>query len=418
MRVEIITTGTELLLGTVTNRHPAWLGRQLFALGLRVARQVAVPDGEAIQVALAESLARADLVILTGGLGPTSDDLTRDFAAGAFGRPLHLRDDILEKIRDFFHRRKIVPPASIKRQAQVPEGAVVLENHHGTAPGLVLEGRPGTPVAGKAAILLPGPPRELHPMWTDAALPWLREWLGESGQVRQRVWRILGVGESRVEEMLEADLLALAGPGEIEVGYCSRSGEVDLRLVSAADSVFAPADRLIRDALGAAVYAEGEHTLEHTVIELAAAAGKKIAVAESCTGGLVAKRLTDVPGSSAAFEFGWITYANAAKTAELGVPESLLAAHGAVSKPVALAMAQGALVRADADVAVSLTGIAGPGGGSEEKPVGTVWLGLALKGGDTQTLTKRLAPHREAFRHMASQLALDLVRKALLDRSG
>lgn len=414
MRVEIITTGTELLLGTVTNTHPAWLGRELFALGLRVQRQVAVPDGQAIKAALAESLERADLVILTGGLGPTSDDLTRDFAAEAFGREMHLQDDILEKIQGFFRQRKIEPPASIKRQAQLPEGAVVLENNHGTAPGLILEGQSGTDLAGKATILLPGPPRELHPMWTASALPWLREWLGESGKMHQRVWRILGVGESRVEEMLEPKLLALGEPDTIEVGYCARSGEVDLRLVTADDSIFDQADRLIRDALGAAVYAEGEHTLEHTVIELAAEDGKKIATAESCTGGLVAKRLTDVAGSSAAFEYGWVTYANAAKTAELGVPETLLAEHGAVSEPVARAMAEGALERSGADVAVSLTGIAGPGGGTVEKPVGTVWLGLAVKGGETIAFTKQLAPHREAFRYMASQIALDMIRKALL----
>jgi nicotinamide-nucleotide amidase len=406
MRVEIINTGTELLLGRVTNTHLSFLAQSLFGLGLRVERQVTVPDGVAIAEALDEALARADLIIVTGGLGPTSDDITRDAAAEAFGKKLIFHQDILDGIAVKFARRKI-PMNDLQRpQAMVPEGGVVLENANGTAPGLIVENDK------TVAVLLPGPPRELRPMWTDSALPWLRKkYADRLGPAHEVTLRILGVGETRVQMLVEEDVRAL---GPVEVGYCARSGEVDLRFIAPDEALLQKAADLARSRLSDAIYTEGVETMEEAVVRLARAAGKTVATAESCTGGLTANRITDVSGSSEVFRFGWVTYANEAKTSELGVSPELLANYGAVSAEVARAMAEGALRNSGADVAVAVTGIAGPTGGRPEKPVGLVYFGLAKKGSEVQTLERTLSPVRETFKYMASQIALDLLRRALV----
>jgi len=406
MRVEIINTGTELLLGHVTNTHLGYLGQSLFGLGLRVERQVTVPDGAAITEAFKEALTRAELIIVTGGLGPTSDDITREAAAEAFDLKLIYHQEILDGIAAKFAARKFVMNDLQRSQAMVPEGGFVLENANGTAPGLIIE-------KGKAiAMLLPGPPNELKPMWETEALPWLRQRLAATmGTVHEVSLRILGLGETRVQILLEDEVKAL---GPIEIGYCARPGEVDLRLIGSDEKLVQQAAALARAKVGADIYAEGNETMEQVVVRLARAADKTIATAESCTGGLVATRITNVSGSSEIFRYGWVTYANEAKTAELGVPEALLAEHGAVSAEVAQAMAEGALQRSSADVAVSVTGIAGPTGGTPEKPVGLVYFGLATRNGKTQTVQKNLSPKRDTFRMMASQIAFDLVRRALI----
>jgi len=407
MRVEIINTGTELLLGRVTNTHLGFLAQGLFGLGLRVERQVTVPDGVAIAEALNEAMARADLIIVTGGLGPTSDDITRDAAAEAFGKKLIFHQDILEGIAAKFAKRKIVMNDLQRPQAMVPEGGVVLENPNGTAPGLIVENDK------TVAVLLPGPPRELRPMWTDLALPWLRKRFADRlVPVHEVTLRILGLGETKVQMLVEKEVKAL---GPIEVGYCARpGGEVDLRLIAPDENLVRKAGELARAKLGDAIYAEGLETMEEAVVRLARAAGKTVATAESCTGGLVSNRITNVSGSSEIFHYGWVTYANEAKTAELGVPAGLLEKHGAVSAEVAQAMAEGALRRSGADIAVAVTGIAGPTGGTPEKPVGLAFFGLALKDGKTQTVERTLSPVRETFKYTASQIALDLVRRALV----
>ena len=406
MRLEIINTGTELLLGRVTNTHLGFLAQSLFSLGLRVERQVTVPDGVAIAEALSEAMGRADLIIITGGLGPTSDDITRDAAAEAFGKKLIFHQDILDGIAVKFARRKI-PMNDLQRpQAMVPEGGVVLENANGTAPGLIVENDK------TVAVLLPGPPRELRPMWTDSALPWLRKkYADRLGPAHEVTLRILGVGETRVQMLVEEDVRAL---GPVEVGYCARSGEVDLRFIAPDEALLQKAADLARSRLSDAIYTEGVETMEEAVVRLARAAGKTVATAESCTGGLTANRITDVSGSSEVFRFGWVTYANEAKTSELGVSPELLANYGAVSAEVARAMAEGALRNSGADVAVAVTGIAGPTGGRPEKPVGLVYFGLAKKGSEVQTLERTLSPVRETFKYMASQIALDLLRRALV----
>ena len=407
MRVEIINTGTELLLGRVTNTHLGFLAQSLFGLGLRVERQVTVPDGVAIAEALRDAMARADLIIITGGLGPTSDDITRDAAAEAFGRKLIFHPEILEGIAEKFRVRNFAMNDLQRPQAMVPEGGVVLANANGTAPGLIVEND------RTVAVLLPGPPSELRPMWTHEALPWLRQRFADRlTPVHEVALRILGLGETRVQLMVEDEVKAL---GPIEVGYCARpGGEVDLRLIAPEQGLVEKAGRLARAKLSDAIYAEGTEAMEEVVVRLARAAGKTVATAESCTGGLVASRITNVPGSSEMFRFGWVTYANQAKRTELGVPAELLEKHGAVSAEVAQAMAEGALRGSQADIAVAVTGIAGPSGGTPEKPVGLVYFALAASGAKPQLVERTLKLNREMFKYVASQIALDLVRRALV----
>jgi nicotinamide-nucleotide amidase len=292
-------------------------------------------------------------------------------------------------------------------QAMVPEEGVVLENNFGTAPGLIIFNDKSV------AVLLPGPPRELHPMWENEALPWLKKhFAARMTPVQEVMLRTLGIGEAKVQLLVEKDALAL---GTLEIGYCSRPGEVDLRFITADSDLLQRAADLARSRLGDFIYAENGASMEETVIRLALAAGKTVATAESCTAGLVAARLANVPGSSGVLRYGWITYADEAKTRELRVSLELLEKHGAVSAEVAAAMAEGALRESGADFAVSVTGIAGPGGGTEAKPVGLVYFGLARKNGATRTEERTLSRTRDIFRQMAAQIALDLVRRALLE---
>lgn len=409
--VEVINTGSELLLGQVTNTHLGFIARELFKLGLRVDRQVTVPDGAAIRGAMSEGLARSSLVIVTGGLGPTSDDLTRDFAAELLERPLRLNQAVLTKLTDYLGRRGYGVSELTKRQAMVPEGGEVLPNDYGTAPGLVMTHRNvGDPphMPDHVLILLPGPPRELKPMWTTYVMPWLRTHL-EMQVMHQRTWRVQGVGESRVQELLEQALRELH---DFEFGYCARPGEVDFRLISPDQAALTRADAVVRGILADAIYAEDEESMEQVVVRQSVAAGKTIATAESCTGGLISNRLTNVPGSSAVLQAGYVTYSNTSKTRELGVNPALLTTHGAVSEPVARAMAEGARRLAGTSLAVAATGIAGPDGGSAEKPVGTVWLAVADETG-THSVRRKLSTDRETFKLMASQVALDLLRLSL-----
>jgi nicotinamide-nucleotide amidase len=405
MRVEIINTGTELLLGRVTNTHLGFLAQSLLGLGLRVDRQVTVPDGVAIAEALETAMARAEIIIVTGGLGPTTDDITREAVAETFGRKLVFHQEILDDIAVKFAGRNLVLNEMQRRQAMVPEEGVVLPNPNGTAPGLIVEND------RTVALILPGPPRELRPMWDDGALPWLRKRFADRlPPVHEATLRLIGTGESKVQPLIEPDVHAF---DPIEVGYCARPGEVDLRLIAPDAGRLAKAVALARERLGNFIYAEGLETMEEVVVRMARAAKKMVATAESCTGGEVANRITDVPHSSEMFNYGWVTYANLSKISELGVPAKILEEHGAVSAEVARAMAEGALERSGADIAVSVTGIAGPTGGTPEKPVGRVYFGLAVRGGKTETHVRNLSKVRATFKNMAAQVALDLVRRAL-----
>lgn len=408
MKIEILNTGSELLLGQVTNTHVNYFGRQLARLGLRIDRQTTVPDGEPIRAALGECLGRAGIIIMTGGLGPTSDDITRDLVAAHFGLPLDHHPDIEETILAYFKRRNLTAPDSIRVQAMVPRGAAVLPNRHGTAPGFHLERN------GRHVFCLPGPPRELYPMFEREVFPRLQSFLPGARPLLMKTLRVQGLGESRVQEMVEARLRSL---GDIEIGYCARPGEVDLRLIAQEAGLLDRAATLAGGLLGDSVYAFDEETMEQKVVHLATERHVLLATAESCTGGFTAHRITNVPGASKVLDRAWVTYSNESKTDLLGVPAERVASHGAVSAPVAESMARGALERSRATIAVSLTGVAGPGPGTPDKPAGLVFIGLAVKRKTGLELTvheKRLVPERETFKTMASQAALDLVRRGLL----
>ncbi len=401
VRVVVINTGTEILLGDVLNTHLTFLAREIFPLGLRVDRQLTVPDGVAIREALEENFPRAEIIFVTGGLGPTTDDLTREITAELLGLELAADPELEEIITERLQTRGLRLTDRILRQAQVPRGAQVLPNDNGTAPGLYLAGTPHL-------FLLPGPPRELRPMFSAAVLPILRGIVRQEAAFACRTFRMVGMGESYVEEAVGPQLLALPG---IEVGYCARMGEVDLRLIGPPASLV-QGEAIVREKLAAAIISTSGENLETVMVRRLTEKRATLAVAESCTGGFLAHRLTNVPGASAIFLAGYVTYSNAAKTAALGVPAALLGAEGAVSEPVARAMAEGARSASGATFALATTGIAGPGGVSPAKPVGTAYIALA-GGGETIVRHFFYPSDRETFKQLVTQHALNLLRERL-----
>jgi nicotinamide-nucleotide amidase len=423
MIVELINTGSELMLGRVLNTHQQWLCRQLADLGYVVARQVAVPDtGRDIEQVVREGLARADLVITTGGLGPTSDDLTRDVVAQLLGRPLREDAAVLAHINHFFERLKRRMPERIKVQALVPEGATVLHNPHGTAPGLAMEVRPNPfRPDGKTGwvIMLPGPPRELRPMFVDSVVPLLRRELPLASGFVCRTLRTTGIGESMVQEKVAGPLQRWVGEG-LDLGYCARPGQVDVRLAalgSGAAQRVREAEAVVRELLGIYIYGVDEDDLEAAIVRLLTERKLTLALAESCTGGCIANRITNVPGASAVLLAGVVSYSNAAKQKFLGVPGETLVQHGAVSEVVAREMADGARRSTQADYALAVTGIAGPSGGTPDKPVGTVFISLAGPSGTI--VTRQFNPYdRETFKQVTAQQALDLLRRTILSGKG
>jgi nicotinamide-nucleotide amidase len=411
MRLEVLNTGSELLLGSVLNTHVRLFAEALFPLGLRIARQTTVGDGEPIRIALAEIVQRTDIVLITGGLGPTTDDVTREAVADLFGLKMIHDPAVMTAIEARFARRNLQMSARNARQAERPPEATVLVNPFGTAPGLYLPPLAEKGVAGKASphlFLLPGPPRELRPMVADSVIPMLRKILPPQPEVVMRVLRIGGVGESLVEERAGERLLALG----LELGYCARPGEVDVRLIGDPATV-AKAEAIVRAEFTTHLFSDDARELEAIVIQRLTALGETLATAESCTGGGLANRLTNVPGASAVFLQGFVTYANEAKTRALDVDSALIAAHGAVSREVAQAMAEGARRVAGTDHALATTGIAGPGGGTPEKPVGTVFIALATKNGPTIVQPQKFPTDRETFKQLTIQTALDLLRRTL-----
>lgn len=410
MQAEIVNTGSELLLGLVQNKHLAHLAAELAPLGVTVTRQVCVPDGPAVREAMGDALTRAPIVIVTGGLGPTSDDVSRDAAADLLERPLQLNPEILETIRGRFARRGLVMAERVAVQALVPLGAQVLPNDSGTAPGLYFPPALLGERRARHLFLLPGPPRELHPMVRDHVLPILRAALPISSPRECRIYRMTGIGESQVEARVGTRIEAR---GDIEVGYCARPSEVDFRLIGPPAAL----DEVDPDVLAEAgewIYSKGE-TLEEAVVTMLRNTQKSLAIAESCTGGALADRITDVPGASEVLLAGFVTYSNDAKRNALGVPADLLEVHGAVSEPVAAAMAAGALRSAGSRLALSTTGIAGPGGGSEEKPVGTLFIGLAAEGLPSIARRFFFPVDRRTFKRMATSAALDMLRRHLCE---
>lgn len=416
MKVELINTGSELMLGWVLNTHQQWLGRHLADLGYIPTRQVAVADARPdIEQAAREALARADLIITTGGLGPTSGDLTRDCLARLLGRPLREDPAVLTRIRSFFAARQRAMPDQTRVQALVPEGALVLPNRHGTAPGLALDLTPNPFRPGGSStwlIMLPGPPRELRPMFTDSVVPLLGRALPPPTPFVCRTLRTTGVGESVVEHTIRGPLQALVAAG-LDLGYCARPGQVDVRLAAQGPNAgqhVQEAVGIVAGLLGPHLYGAGEEDLEAIIVQALTARRQTLVLAESCTGGCIAHRVTNVPGASAVLLAALVTYSNPAKQRFLGVRAETLAKHGAVSEPVARQMAEGARRETGADFALSVTGIAGPAGGTASKPVGTVFIGLA--GPFATVVERQLNPYdRETFKQVTAQQALNLLRQ-------
>jgi len=410
MTVEVLNIGTELLLGSVVNTHAGWIAKRIFPLGLRISRQTTVPDGPAIREAVLETCDRADLVFITGGLGPTTDDITREVVAELLGRKLVASEEVRARILAMLAARGREPVERMFRQTMVPEGAVVLENRFGTAPGLYFPAVSHPSWSAPHFFLLPGPPRELQPMFESGVEPILQR-IAAGTEVREcRVYRVVGLGESAVEKLVGYEL---SKNPALEVGYCARPNEVDFRLIGDREVLDSVEPRVI-ETLGAnLVSAEGEGIEEWIVATLNERA-RTVSTAESCSGGLLANRITDVPGASAVFREGFVTYSNEAKTRLLGVPAELVGRVGAVSREVAVAMAEGARERAGADYALALTGIAGPGGGSPEKPVGLVFISLARPGGETLCREARFLVDRTTFKQLATQTALDMLRRELM----
>lgn len=409
LRIELLNTGSELLLGTVRDAHLSWFGKELFPLGLRISRQGTVPDGLPIRELLLEAFGRSDIVIVTGGLGPTTDDITREIAAELLGRPLHPHPETLERIQERCRRRGFAFQERMGLQALVPEGAIVIPNDHGTAPGLHL---PVAQTADESTLhlfLLPGPPSELQPMAKAYVLPFLAGLVAGKEQHDCRIYKVVGMGES----LLEAKVgLELSKRGDIEVGYCARPNEVDFRLIGPR-ALLDEVEPLVLEAVGDHLVSSNDESMEEIIVKLLKATSSTLSTAESCTGGLLANRITNVPGASSVFMDGFVTYSNASKSELLGVPEELITTHGAVSEEVVRAMAEGALAKSSTRFALATTGIAGPDGGTMEKPVGTLWLALAEQGKKTDTWKESIPKDRISFKQIATQSALDRLRKRL-----
>jgi len=430
MDVELLTVGTELLLGYTVDTNAAAAGRLLAEAGVRVVRRATVGDAApAIRDAAAEALERTGTVILTGGLGPTADDLTREAVAGLFGRRLERDAAVLQALEERFRKLGRGPmPESNARQADVPEGATVLENRWGTAPGLWLEGE-----GGRLAILLPGVPVEMRGLLEHEVLPRLlkrRAGAGTGAQghggtegadapvIRSRTLRTTGISESALADRV-GDPARLLGTG-VTLAWLPSPEGTDLRLTAwdlpaaAAEAALGRAVAALRPLVGAHCYGEGETDLAALMLAELERRGARLAVAESCTGGLVGERLTAVPGSSRVFVGGVVAYANEAKLELLGVSADALSAHGAVSEEVARQMAAGAGKVLGAEAALAVTGIAGPDGGTAEKPVGTVWI-AALWQGKVRSFHFVFPGERDVVRRRAAQAALDALRRVLAE---
>ncbi|MEP6618639.1 MAG: competence/damage-inducible protein A [bacterium] len=414
MRIEVVTIGDELLLGFTIDTNAAHLARTLAAEGVEIERRTTCGDtAESIATAVREALDRTGAVITTGGLGPTSDDLTKPSIAALFGREMVLDEEHLAWMQDRWRTRFQRPmPASNRQQAMLPSGARKLTNNHGSAPGIWLEDERGRWVA-----MLPGVPREMRGMLADTLLPLVRERLGTTRRVvRSRTLRTTGVGESHI-----ADLVATieGGIGDVGLAYLPNADGTDLRVTvrdaepDDADARLTAAAERLRRVVGEAVYGEDASDMAEVVLDLCRARGITIGVAESCTGGLLGARLTAIPGSSDVVRGGVIAYENGIKTSMLGVPAELLDEHGAVSEPVARAMASGARQATGVGAALAITGIAGPAGGTEAKPVGTVWIALDLAG-DVQSRRYVMVGDRAEIRHRSAQAAMEMLRRALI----
>ncbi|MCC6445745.1 MAG: competence/damage-inducible protein A [Armatimonadetes bacterium] len=411
MRAEILSVGTELLLGQILDTNARYLATMLAGLGIDLHYKTTVGDNaDRLEQAIRLACERADLILTIGGLGPTEDDLTKETIATVFEEKLALHEPSAEHIRGFFKKRGLPIAQSNLKQALIYEHGLPLENDVGTAPGCLLE------KDGKVVISMPGPPNELTHMVERHVLPYLSEKVsGERSVIVSRVLRLIDIGESAAEARV-LDLLHTTNP---TVAPLAHIGEAHLRITAkaadeaAARVLIAEAEAQLRERLGDHVYGVDNETLEVAVLEILKARRLTLALAESCTGGLLASRLTDVPGSSEALLAGVVAYSNETKTRLMGVPGGMLAQYGAVSEPVACALAEGARRVGAADIGIGITGIAGPGGGTPEKPVGLVYTALAYEQG-AEAIEHHFIGGRLDIRRRAAQVALAQLRRHLL----
>jgi nicotinamide-nucleotide amidase len=406
MNCEIIGVGTELLLGDIVNTDAQYLAQELASMGIVIHYQEVVGDNpERMRACISNAVSRSDLVILTGGLGPTADDLTKEISCEVMGAELVLDEDILEGIKSYFTSKGIVMPESNAKQAYVPKGGTVFANPNGTAPGCAVE------KDGKTVIMLPGPPRELKPMFENEVKPFLAEKTG--GVILSKQVRTFGIGESDMAQRV-AELLDGENP---TVAPYAKDGEALLRVTAKAETK-EKAEQMcdktiekIRETIGGYIYSDQSLNLEQTAVKLLRENGKKIALAESCTGGYIAKRITDVPGSSEVFEYGIVSYSNEVKMKLLGVRSKTIEQYTEVSEQTAAEMAEGVRRLSGADIGISVTGISGPGGGTEDKPVGLAYIGFSHQGGTyvREVRTGKKQDSREYNRYVTASNALHMV---------
>ena len=413
IRAEIVSVGTEHLLGQIVDTNAQFLCTTLADLGIAVYYRSTVGDNVGrVQEVFMQALGRVDLVVATGGLGPTDDDLTVGAVAEALGLPMERNEEAWAHVQEFFRRRHRPLTAQQEKQAMLPRGARMIPNTRGSAPGVIIEHE------DKTLVFTPGVPREMKGMMTDHVVPYLvSRGLAGNTVIRSRIVRITGLGESGVEDRLRDLMRASTNP---TIAPYAHTGECHVRLTAHGTAaevgpLLDQMERAVRERLGDAIYAIGDATLDETVSHLLARRGVSIAVAESCTGGLIAHRLTLTPGASAYLDGGVVAYSNAAKERWLGVPQALIDRHGAVSAEVARAMAEGARAQAGTDLAISTTGVAGPTGGTEAKPVGLVFIALAhAEGTEVREIRFGTEPGRTGIQYLASQTALDMIRLHLL----
>lgn len=410
MVVELISVGTELLLGNIVNTNAAYLAEKCAYHGLSCYYQSTVGDNEKrLAETIRTALTRSDMIILSGGLGPTEDDLTKESAAQAFDCELIVDEDAKEHIQEYFEKKNMEIAPNNWKQAMVPKNSIVLINENGTAPGLIMEKN------GKVMILLPGPPNELIPMFEKQVVPYLNE--KTHAAIFSQVVKMCGVSESAVEESIK-DLIESENP---TVATYAKTGEVHIRVTAKgadekeAKKLVKPLVKELKGRFGANIYTtDANVTLEESVVELLEKNDLTITTAESCTGGLVASRIVNVPGASEIFKEGFITYSNKAKRTHLGVKKGTLAKYGAVSEQTAKEMAKGGTVFTKSDVCIAITGIAGPDGGTEEKPVGLVYIGCTVCG-KTRVKECHFSGNRRKIRESAASEALTLLRMCVLE---
>lgn len=410
MKAEILAVGTELLMGQIANTNAQYISARLPDVGIGVYYHSVVGDNhERLKAALNLALSRSDLVIITGGLGPTKDDLTKETIAELLNRRLVPHQESLDRLRSFFERFKRPMTENNLKQADMPEGSIVIRNNNGTAPGCIIEDK------DKIVVMLPGPPSEMKPMFEETVIPYLEEI--SDYRIVSRFLRIFGIGESTMEDAIKDLIENQSNP---TIAPYAKEGEIALRITArypkgkTNEDVITPVEEEIRKRLGIKVYSSDDKGLDRVAAEMLLQTDTTIAIAESCTGGLISARLTEIPGVSKVFNRGIISYSNQSKTENLHVRKGTLERFGAVSRETAIEMAKGVRKISGTDLGLSVTGIAGPDGGSSEKPVGLVYIALADKE-SVECKELRLWGSRNRIRNVASLHAFDMIRRKLID---